>query len=274
MEFKADLHCHSTMSDGTKTPEELLVLAKEVGLSGLSITDHDTIAAYTDAVMNQAKELDLFLGTGVELSCLHNKKESVHILGYAFDHTSGNLQAFCTKHQERRFIRNKEMITKLEKMGMPIGSDWLLDANGNPKWGIGRPHIAEKLISKGYVKDIRDAFARYIGDGKSAYVPSGSFTVEESIDVIHRAGGKAFIAHPHLIQKNRTLNALLEMDFNGIECHYGNFTADVALKWINICQEKNWLISGGSDYHGDIKPETRLGKRFVTRDIYQKIFGI
>ena len=274
MDFKADLHCHSTMSDGTKTPEELLALAKEIGLSGLSITDHDTVEAYTKTLFDQAKEIDLFLGTGIELSCLHNKKESVHILGYAFDYTSDVLRSFCKKHQERRFTRNKEMISKLEKMGMPIGDDWLLDANGNPKWGIGRPHIAEKLIDKGYVKDIKDAFGRYIGDGKSAYVPSGSFSVEESIDVIHEAKGKAFIAHPHLIQKNRTLNALLEMDFDGIECHYGNFAADVAQKWITICEEKNWLISGGSDYHGDIKPETRLGKRFVTWDLYQKIFNV
>ncbi|HPE84793.1 MAG: PHP domain-containing protein [Chlamydiia bacterium] len=274
MEFRADLHCHSTMSDGTDSPEELLYLAKEAGLSGLSITDHDTLMAYTDALFEKARALGLLLGTGIELSCLHDKKENVHILGYGFDHTDVRLKAFCQKHQERRFVRNKEVIALLEKMGMPVGSDWLFDGNGKPKWGIGRPHIAEKLAQKGYVHDVRDAFARYLGDGKPAFVPSSSFSVEESIEILHTVKGKAFIAHPHLIRRRRTLNALLAMPFDGIECYYGNFSADQIEKWVKIACEKNWLISGGSDYHGGIKPETKIGSRYATWPFFQKIFNL
>ena len=272
MSFKADLHCHSTASDGTDSPEELLNLAKKAGLKGLSITDHDTLAAYTPQLFEKAKELDLLLGSGIELSCRFGK-ESVHVLGYAFDHTSKELLTFCEKHQSARFERNKKIIQKLTKMGMPIGEDWLFDGD-KPKWGIGRPHIALKLMEKGYIKDVREAFSRYIGDGKPAYEPSSTFSVEETIEIIHSASGKAFVAHPHLIVRKKTLNAILSMNFDGIECYYGQFPLDKIQPWLSLAKEKNWLISGGSDYHGSVKPESYLGSRYVDEKTFQAIFNL
>ena len=259
---------HSTASDGTDTPLELLDLCQEKGLLGLSITDHDTVAAYTPALFIGAEKRGLKLGTGVEFSTRH-KGKSIHILGYNIDVSAADLLTFCDAHQKRRFKRNLAMCQKLAKMGMPIGEDWLVG-----KEGVGRPHIAKKMVEKGYVNSIKSAFSRFIGDGKCAFVDSDLFSTQETIELIHASGGKAFIAHPHLIKHNRIVQELIEMPFDGVEAYYGTFSKDHEEKWLKIAQEKNWMISGGSDYHGAIKPENRLGSSYVTRKTFEDIFGL
>ncbi len=273
MDTRYDLHVHTTSSDGTKTPLEVLELAAEAGLGGLSFADHDTVAGYTDVVFAHAKKLGLKLGPGVEFSAKH-KGHSVHILGYAIDIKNAHLLEFCQKHQKRRYKRNLAMCHKLAKMGMSVGDGWLVDEAGMPIQGIGRPHIAKKMVTRGFVKDIKSAFTKYLGDGKCAFVESGIFSVEETIDLIHIAGGKAFIAHPQLCKRNRLLKEILKLNFDGLECYYGGFGNFDAKRWLEIAEEKNWMISGGSDYHGDIKPETCLGSSYVTKEIFENIFGL
>lgn len=273
MDIKYDLHVHTTASDGTNTPLEVLDLAAEAGLGGLSITDHDTVAAYTDVVFAHAAKLGLKLGPGVEFSAKHNG-HSVHVLGYAIDVKNKCLLEFCQKHQDRRYRRNLAMCQKLEKMGMSVGDGWLLDDAGVPIQGIGRPHIAKKMVTRGFVKDIKSAFSKYLGDGKCAFVESPIFSVEETIDLIHSAGGKAFIAHPQLCKRNRLLKEILKLNFDGLECYYGGFGHFNAKHWLDIAEEKNWMISGGSDYHGDIKPETRIGSSYVTQEAFENIFRL
>ncbi len=249
---------------------EVLEKAKEAGLAGLSITDHDTVGAYNDALFVHAEKLGLQLGPGVEFSTKHDG-HSVHLLGYAVDVKNAELLAFCKSHQDRRYKRNLAMCHKLEKMGMSVGEGWLVDNSGVPIQGIGRPHIARKMVIRGFVKDIKTAFTKYLGEGKCAYVESPIFSAEETIELIHAVSGKAFIAHPQLIRRNRLLKSLLALPFDGIECYYGNFTAT---SWLEIAKEKNWMISGGSDYHGDIKPETRIGSSYVTREPFENIFRL
>lgn len=272
MDFRADLHCHTTCSDGTDNPKELLDFAKQAGLSGLSITDHDTLDAYTPKVFEHAQNLGLRLGTGIELSSRH-LDQSVHILGFGFDPKSEVLVDFCKQHQARRYERNRAMCIKLEKMGMPIGDGWLLDEAGIPKKGIGRPHLAMRMIERGYVTDVREAFSRYLAEGKPAFVLSAFFGALETINKIHAAGGKAFIAHPHLIKHKKLVKALLAMPFDGIECYYGNFHGSQEKIWIDRAHEKGWMISGGSDYHGSIKPETQLGASYVSEEVFNHIFN-
>lgn len=263
--FQADLHCHTTCSDGSLFPVELIQHAKEIGLSGLSITDHDTIEAY-QAAIPEAKKLGLLLGTGVEFSC-HLGKESVHILGYNYSLESHAIQNYCKRHQERRHERNRAMLDKLARLGKPLQPEDLI-AHGT----IGRPHMAEAMVKKGYVSSVKEAFALYLAEGRPAYVPGPLFTVQEGIDVIHQAGGKAFISHPHLIANGRVERELVQMPFDGIECYYSRFTLDRNKKWLKIAKERNFLISGGSDFHGSAKPDIKLGCSWVDEETFRKIF--
>lgn len=265
---RADLHCHSTCSDGTCSPEELLHLAKEKELFALSITDHDTLDAYTDELFAKAKEIGVQLFTGVEFSTRH-KKYPVHLLGYGVKKTEGIL-SFCKQHQERRLSRNRTILEKLRRLSIIIEEEELGDPSDRT---IGRPHIAELLMKKHYVSSIQDAFDRYIGEGKPCFDPGVSFTPEETIEVIHGAGGKAFIAHPHLVKKKVILRELLEMNFDGIECYYGLFHGGQEEKWLRIAEEKGWLVSGGSDFHGEIKPHIQLGCSWIDEERVKAIFG-
>jgi 3',5'-nucleoside bisphosphate phosphatase len=265
--FRADLHCHTTFSDGTMTPLELLRLAKEIGLSGISITDHDTIEAYTEAP-KIAKELGLLLGTGVEFSCVF-RTMSVHVLAYDFDLHSPEIIKLCARHQERRTLRNKAILEKLSRLGMPIFEEELMKMGEET---VGRPHIAQLMVQKGFVGSIKDAFNRYIGDGKPCYDPGVGITVEETLSIIHQGHGKAFIAHPHLLEHANRIKDLLKLPFDGLECHYAKFPPEQEKRWLQAAKERGWLISGGSDFHGSVKDYIQLGCSWVDEENFHKIF--
>ncbi|MDX8430551.1 MAG: PHP domain-containing protein [Candidatus Algichlamydia australiensis] len=262
-DFRADLHCHSNCSDGTDSPIELLHLAKKEGLSGLSITDHDTLAAYTKEFFSEAKKLELEILVGVEFSADH-RGHSVHILGYGVDPESEAMQKLQKHHLMRRAKRNQAILDKLAKKGFPI--------DPLPKEGVvGRPHIAQKMVEKGYVKDISEAFQNYLGDGKSCYIVLDPVSVEKTVAAIHEAGGKAFIAHPHLHSSAKFVKELLKFPFDGLECYYGNFFPHHERRWLQLAESKNLLVSGGSDYHGAIKPRSSLGSSWVDNATFVKI---
>jgi predicted metal-dependent phosphoesterase TrpH len=263
-EFRADLHCHTTCSDGTVTPTEMIQLACDLGLQGLSITDHDTIAAYEEAFpVAQAKNLALI--SGIELSATHHQK-SVHILAYSFSLQSKTIQAFCQEHHQRREKRNEAILVKLAAQGMPISNEEVLSSE--PDHSMGRPHIALAMVKKGYVDTIQQAFHMYIGEGKPCYVPGNTFSVEETLEIIHRANGLAIIAHPHLIDEVKILRDLLEMKFDGIEGYYARFPATANERWLKIGAHRQWLITGGSDFHGTIKPTLPLGSSWVNEETF------
>lgn len=274
--FRADLHCHSTCSDGSLSPVEIVQLAKQIGLSALSISDHDTIEAYKSAAP-AAKEAGIALLTGVEFSAMLNGV-SVHILAYGFSAEDPIIQALCDQHTERRHHRNSQMLELLAKHGMPISEEELAaacspDLEQPSKHSTGRPHIALAMMRKGYIDSVHDAFARYLAEGKSCYAPGDSFSVEETLDIIHKAKGLAVIAHPHLQKSNKTLKKLLEMNFDGMECYYGNFPPQRHQKWLKIALNKNWLITGGSDFHGTIKPHIPLGCSWIDEERFQTLLN-
>ncbi len=265
MMYWADLHTHTSCSDGIMTPTELLYFAKEKGLQGLSITDHDTIEGYSEAI-KVAKELGIHLGLGVEFSC-DFQGYSLHILGYDFDPSNEEIQQLCQRHYERRAHRNHAILEKLRHHKMPITIEELHGkARGKT---IGRPHIAEIMVEKGYVKTVRDAFHLYIGEGEVCYAEGVPFQVTDTIDILHAAKGKAFIAHPQLLSKQLPMSELLRLPFDGIECFYSRLTKKI---WIEIAESKKWLMSGGSDFHGSIKPAIELGCNGVTQETFYRIF--
>ncbi|MES2121498.1 MAG: PHP domain-containing protein [Chlamydiota bacterium] len=265
--FRADLHCHTSKSDGSLTPSKLLTLAKEIGLSGICITDHDTIDAYAEAIP-VAKELGLILGAGVEFSCSLNGL-SIHVLGYDFDLNSPAVISLCSKHHTRRIERLRRILERLNRLSFTILEEELQQFSTQ---SIGRPHIAQLMVTKGYVKSIREAFLRYLGDGMPCYEPGETVTVADTLDIIHQANGKAFIAHPHLIKQTIPIKELLKLPFDGIECYYAKFSQGQERKWVKIAKERGLLISGGSDFHGDAKDFIPLGCSWVDEETFHKIF--
>lgn len=267
MEFRADLHCHSTISDGTKTPEEIIELAKERGLSGLSITDHDSVAAYSDDLLDRARKAGIKLVTGVEFSCSFNGR-NVHILGYNFQ-IDENMIAFCKRHELRRTQRNKAILNKLKKFNIDISEEELIQSTHSNV--IGRPHIANIMLKKGYVETFAEAFQKYLGDDKCAYVKGDTFSVKETIDLIHSSSGVAILAHPHIIRRRRFVVEVLNVGLDGLEGYYSRMSSDIEKRWIDLAKQKKLLITGGSDFHGDIKPQIYLGCSFVTKDHFDAL---
>ncbi len=266
MEFRADLHCHSTCSDGTLPPQEIVALAIEKGLTGLAITDHDTVDAYT-LTLPAANQAGLSLISGVEFSAAY-QGTSVHILAYSFSVQSPGILNFCQRHRERRNTRNRAILELLTSQGMPLKEEDLHDSD-LPKQIIGRPHIAVAMRKKGYVASIQEAFNKYIGEGMPGYTPGSSFSIEETLHVIHEAKGFAIIAHPHLIKDIKLVKNLLSMPFDGIEGYYARFPLSEQERWVKIGERRNWLITGGSDFHGTIKPTIPLGCSWVNEETFK-----
>lgn len=265
-DFRADLHCHSTFSDGLKSPHELIDLALAIGLRGLSITDHDTTRAYPDA-LEYAKKKGLLLLNGIEFSA-HYQAEPVHVLGYGFCTKSEEIAGLCARHQKRREERNQAILDKLRRLGISILPEELEGVQGT----IGRPHIAHLLVVKGIVGSVKEAFARYLAEDKLAYVAGRSVSVEETIEVIHQAQGIAVLAHPHLIKRSTTIRGVLKMPFDGLECYYAHFSIEQVKKWIDLARQKGWFVSGGSDYHGDLKPYNALGSSWVDKERFELLY--
>lgn len=265
-----DLHMHSTSSDGSYTPKELLDAAKEAGLKGISITDHDTVAAYDEDLYSYASQIGVELITGVEFSTIYEQLP-VHILGYNIDVKNQSLKKLCLAHATRREDRNKKILKKLEEYGVLITYDELLAQGGNT---IGRPHIAHLLMEKGVVSSIKEAFEKWIGDGKKCYERGKIFSPKEAIDTIRLAGGVAILAHPILYKKKSTIKGLLNrFDFDGMECYYAAFSEDQKYRIVKIANEHSLLVTGGSDFHGDTKPYIKIGASYTNEEDLERLLA-
>jgi len=192
----------------------------------------------------------------------------VHILGYDFDLESPAIHKLCERHVIRRQKRNQKILENLSRLKMPIMQEELLQV---PEHAIGRPHIAALMLQKGYVSSIKQAFQSYLGDGKSCFESGEQISAEETIETIHQGGGKAFIAHPHLMASKKKVKVLLNLAFDGLECYYGKFLLDQEKKWLDLAKEKNLLISGGSDFHG-LNHYAILGSSWIDEVTFHKIF--
>lgn len=255
-----DLHTHSTESDGTLTPEELMRQAKACGLSAIALTDHDTVDGIKKAAP-VAEKLGLELVPGIELSTDYHGTE-VHILGYYIDVT--NLD-FCTKLQEfldSRHLRNQKMVLLLQQEGFDITMEALCQEY--PDSVITRAHFARYLVEHGYVKDRETVFQKYLGDDCRCYVPREKITPFEAVRLIRLGGGLAFFAHPVLCHMNHDrlrffIQALKEEGLSGLEALYSMNTPGDERNMRKFASEFDLLISGGSDFHGDNKPHIHLG---------------
>ena len=258
-----DLHLHSTFSDGTYTPEQLVKKAKETGLKAISITDHDTVDGTQEAISAGA-EFGVRIVPGVELSVFLDDF-NFHLLGYHFDWRDPRLKAKLDALQASRSKRNSVIISKLRKLGLDITEDELEEISGSGQ--TGRPHIARLLVEKHIVKDIDQAFALYLRKGKPGYARRFIYQVEEAISLIHESGGCAVLAHPAQISRSipvleDLLSHLKMIGLDGLETYYPTQKGSFLKSLQRLAVTHGLIETGGSDYHGDIRPDTSMaGKK-------------
>lgn len=259
-----DLHVHSTVSDGTLTPEEIALYAQSKGLSAIALTDHDTISGI-DACQQKGLEVGVIVVPGIELSADYYGKE-VHVLGYYIDHHSPVLIKKLDALVKARQKRNKVMLEKLADAGCPITWEELTQ-DLKPNTVLTRAHFAKALLKKGYIQDRKEAFSRYIGDGCPCFVPKARFTVKECIDLIHDAGGLAVLAHPMLYgygqaEVTQILRSLKQEGLDGVECLYSTHKKNETSHLLQVCLNLKLFPTGGSDFHGENKPLLDLGSGY------------
>jgi 3',5'-nucleoside bisphosphate phosphatase len=256
-----DLHSHSTASDGSLTPSELVYAAQKAGLSAIALTDHDTVGGLSEFI-ETAHHLDITAIPGIELaaSWYHT---SIHILGYGIDHTSPSLSAFVSGLIDRRHDRNRKIIDMLNDRGLELTHDDVLSVSAGAT--PGRPHIAQLLVSKGYVATVKDAFQTYIGNPHIRSIPHALPMPEVSIAAIHEAGGIASWAHPTGINNRapssvrKIARTLKGKGLDAIEGYYSEYSAEQQEFVLTIARDENLKVTGGSDFHGDALPQTKLG---------------
>ena len=262
-----DLHVHSTESDGTFTPTEVIAEAKKAGLSAIALTDHDTATGIRKA-MGAAKEAGIELIPGIELSTAYTfpgkkQEKEIHIVGLYINPDDPELLKMTAEFRECRDKRNEKMIAALQEEGFPITMEALLAENTDSV--ITRANIARFLYEHGWIKSVSEAFDKYIGDGCRCYVGRFKITPMEAVSLIHQAGGVAILAHPLLYHMSSVrLQALIDdltaVGLDGIEAIYSTYTVGEEQLVKKIATQNHLLISGGSDFHGSNKPSIHLGK--------------
>ena len=252
-----DLHVHTTASDGLLTPPEVIDLAVKIGLTGVAITDHDTLNGLEPArEYIRLNNINLDLVPGIEINTDVEIGE-VHILGYYIDPADQRLRSRLEGIKGFRRERAMGMIERLAQMGFPITAEavegW---AKGDL---IGRPHIAMALKEKGYVESIKEAFDKYIAQGRPAYVPRYKFPPAEAIALIHQAGGIAVLAHPGLIKDAKTVTEIIALGINGLEVYYPEHNGTQIKYYKQVAERHGLAVTGGSDFHGMDSMESHSG---------------
>jgi predicted metal-dependent phosphoesterase TrpH len=279
-----DLHIHSSASDGTFSPGEIIETACAHNLRAIAITDHDSIDGSKQALKAGIPDTLKFL-TGVELSTapppILPLSGSFHILGYGIDLDNLDLNRALKLLQKARANRNPAIIDRLNQLGFDITLDRLAVSDGNDQ--IGRPHIARAMLQKGYVSSIDDAFDRFLGHDCPAYVDKPRISCQQAINIIREAGGIAVLAHPYLLnltdQKHmdNLISTLKKMGIGGIEVYYPEHSPQATAFYEVLARKYNLLMTGGTDFHGKLKPEIQMGsgtgRLFVPFALYEKLYA-
>ena len=256
-----DLHVHSSASDGSYPPAEVVRYAKEGGLTAMALTDHDTVDGLPEAVA-AGETLGVEVIPGVEISAQF-PGGTMHILGLYVDYHNGRLDERLAVLKQARLDRNPRIINKLNALGISITMARVEEISGGGQ--VGRPHIARALMEAGYVQDLQEAFDRYLGWRKPAYVSKFRFPPEQALAMIKEAKGIPVLAHPFTLNQGSAYalkNVIIELKglgLAGLEVFYSDHTPEQIALYLKLARELNLLITGGSDYHGLNKPEITLG---------------
>ncbi len=255
-----DLHTHSTASDGTLSPTELIRKAKSIGLHAVALTDHDTVGGLDEAI-SASEMYDIHFIPGVELSVDH-EKGSLHLLGYGIDHKNPELLTTLRKLSDSRDDRNIKILARLDELGYPITFESVKKHSNNGT--LGRGHIALALIEAGYVASIEEAFNKLLTKGGPAYVERFRLSIYDAITLIHKIKGAAVWAHPGLHEEKlpsmiEQLPKWVKHGLDGLETNYSQHTLELSRELKQVAHKHGLICTGGSDFHGAIKPAIQLG---------------
>lgn len=261
MDALVDLHLHSTCSDGTKSPEEIVALAAEAGLAAAVLTDHDTMEG-TPSFLAAARAAGLRSIAGMEISA-DVPRRTVHLLAYGCDPGEPRLADALARVRNGRAERNARILERLARLGCPVTMEEVRAEAGNAEV-VGRPHIAAALIRRGFAEDRVDAFRRFLGRGAPAYEERFRLAPEEALALVAGAGGVVSLAHPASTGYNpaelrRFVGGLAERGLAGIECLYTGYLPNQVEEYVGLAREFGLLVTGGTDYHGENKPGVRIG---------------
>jgi predicted metal-dependent phosphoesterase TrpH len=269
--YEADLHCHTSASDGTLSPGECVRLAARRGLKALAVTDHDTIEGWPEAE-SIAKQCGIRLLRGIEINTDWNSRE-IHILGFEMRANNPVFQARLEELQSKRATRIKDILLKLNKIGHTIEFDEVMQYVSGKS--AGRPHIAQAMVKHGVASNVRDAFDRYLKRGCPAYVPRYKLTPEEAIEIIRNAGGVAVIAHPGAQELGSEIDDWVKAGLQGIEVYHPDHSFQENIHYTMLAERLGLVITGGSDFHGPgIKPGIELGDWGVGLDAVEQILSL
>lgn len=256
---RVDFHTHSTRSDGTMTPTELVHHAKSMGLSAFALTDHDSVDGIAEAKA-AAEEVGIEFIPGIEFSAAEDTE--THIIGLFLDPQNETLLSTIEKLKNSRRRRMEDVCSKLRGLGFHITHDEALEAAGGTF--VGRAHIAKVMVEKGYCSTVRECFDKYIGLGKPAYSEKTELTAVEAVKAIRAAGGIAYLAHLNqtgfdIDRLRALLQKLKDAGLNGIEGYYPEYTPEHICQYRNLAIELKLSLGGGSDFHGKMKPHIQIG---------------
>ena len=257
-----DLHVHTNASDGRYAPSELIAKAARAGLTFLAITDHDTVAGIVPALEAARSFPALKVIPGVEINTDVPGGEA-HVLGYFIDYEHAGLLSLLSDMRLSRQDRGQRMVERLAKLGLPLSWERVKEIGDTE--AIGRPHIAQAMLEKGYITSIKDAFDRYIGFGGPAYVERNKVSPADAVNSILKAGGLPVLAHPlTMAEPEAMIRDLKAAGLVGIEVYYGSYSAPEVSRLLTLANKYNLIATGGSDFHGlDEKTETGLGESRV-----------
>jgi len=264
----ADLHIHSSLSDGTYTPEEIVAMAGRSGLTKISITDHDL----TDGIERAEKagrEAGVEVIPGVEFTT-DSPGIEIHILGYFIDYRNQEFSEALKQIQADRVRRIYKIVDKLKEINIPIEADEVFALSG--KIAPGRPHVAKVLINKGIVSSFKEAFIRFLDTRGPAYVPHFKLLPKDTIHLIAKVGGVAVFAHPAVSNCDALIPALMAEGLKGIEVYYGGYRPDQIEHYRELANKYGLLMTGGSDFHGENSGrESKLGELTIPDELVEKL---
>ena len=262
---RVDLHLHTTASDGILPPEQLVLAAHQAGLSAIAVTDHDTLAG-VEAARAAAAPFGIRVIPGVELSVFHDGRE-IHMLALHVTHPDA-MNVRLSHFRETRQGRAEEIVRKLHGIGVPLPLESVMIEAGDA--AVGRPHVARAMVNHGYVRDNHEAFDRYLGFGRQAYVPKERVTATDAIEMTHEAGGLAIWAHPGNSGKRAEIEKLRDLGLDGVEVRHPSHSSEDILRIGTLVDFLQMIPSGGSDWHGTKEGPRQIGNMNIPMEWLEK----
>jgi len=263
----ADLHLHTAFSDGTYSPKELIMLSRRSGLSAIAVVDHDTVDG-VEPTIEIAKDNEVEVLPGIEISAEDDGLE-IHILGYLIDYKRQDLKERLDFLRKNRIERIYKIVSKLKDIGLTLKAEAVFDIA--QQGTVGRLHVARAMLKAGLVNSTNEAFQKYIGDRSPAYVCNFKFSPQDAIKLIKDVDGIPILAHPYTLDRDDLIPKLIDYGLMGLEVYYPEHSQSMVNFYLGLTKKYNLLATGGSDCHGNAKPEAKIGSIKIPYELVDKL---